>query len=156
MALDTGRIGHEYPAWTHRVSRTKVHEYARALGEDDPRYHADDDTCVAPPTFAATFTLIPAAEALIADDSLGATWNLVHGGQVYEYGPRPLRPGDELSCTPRIADIRSRRGTEVLTVEVDCRFDADDELAVRSTGTIVFLGGDDDAEDADDGAGGSA
>ncbi len=141
-------IGRVYPAWTHRVSRAKVHEYARALGEDDPRYLADDDTCVAPPTFAATFTLIPAAEALIGDDGLGATWNLVHGGQAYEYGPRPLQPGDELTCTARIADIRSRRGTDALTVEVDCRYTADDERAVLSTGTIVFF---DDQSDGDGG-----
>lgn len=149
MGLDTDRIGRSYPAWMHRVSRTKIHEYARALGEDDPRYLAADDTCVAPPTFATTFTLIPAAETLIADDGLGATWNLVHGGQAYEYGPRPLRPGDEVSCTPRIADIRSRRGTWILTVEVDCRFTSDDQRAVLSTGTIVFL---DDPAGGDDGS----
>jgi hypothetical protein len=143
VALDTDRIGTSYPAWVHDVSRTKIHEYARALGEDDRRYLAgpdDDVECVAPPTYAAIFTLEPGAEALMADEGLGAHWNLVHGGQSYDYGPRPLRPGDRLRCTPTITDIRARGDNEMLTIEVDCRFDDTDERAVLSTGTIVFLG----------------
>lgn len=143
MALATDRIGRSYPAWVHDVSRTKIHEYARALGEDDPRFLAgpdDDVACVAPPTYAAIFTLTPGAQALMDDDGLGAHWNLVHGGQAYEYGDRPMRPGDRLRCIPTITDIRTRGANEMLTIEVDCRFDDTDEVAVVSTGIIVFLG----------------
>ncbi len=140
MALNTDRIGATYQSYPYEVSRVKIHEYADALGEDDPRYYGDGDDCVAPPTFAAAFTVIQGAEALVADPDLGAHWKLVHGSQRYDWGSRLLRPGDRLTCTPRIADIRTRGANEMLTVEIDCRFTDTDEQAVRSTGMIVFLG----------------
>lgn len=140
MALNLDRSGHTYPSYDYEVSRVKIHEYARALGETDPRYTSHSEDCVAPPTFAANFTVMQAAEAMMGDGDLGAHWKLVHGGQAYEYGHRPVRPGDVLTCTPRIADIRRRGANEMLTIEVDCRFADTDELAVASTGVIVFLG----------------
>lgn len=149
MALNPDRVGTSYPTFTHDVTRVKIHEYARALGEDDARHLAgpdDDVDVVAPPTFAAVFTIIQGAEALVADEGLGAHWSLVHGAQRYEYGTRPMRPGDRLACTPRITDIRVRGANERLTVEIDARFADTDELAVRSTADIVFLGSAPDRE----------
>lgn len=146
MALDTSRIGAVYPSFTYEVSRAKIREYAQALGEDDPRYFSDGDDCVAPPTFASLFTIIQPGEALLADDGLGMHWNLVHGNQSYEFGDRPLRPGDVVTCTPRIADIRTRGANEMLTLDVDCRF-ADGGEAVAATSLLVLLGSAPERED---------
>jgi hypothetical protein len=173
MALNTDKVGTSYPAYTYEVSREKIREYAMALGESDPRYFSDGDDCVAPPTFAAAFTITKGGQAVFADPELGAHWTLVHGSQGYTYGTRPIRPGDVLTCTPRIADIQVRGRNELLTIEVDCRFatpaaaDADggdDDLAVLSKAVIVFLGsapaadagGDGSAPAADAGGDGSA
>jgi hypothetical protein len=139
MALNQDKVGETYPGFTYEVSREKIREYASALGESDPRYFSEGDDCVAPPTFAACFTVIKGAEGIMSDPDLGIHFALVHGSQSYEYGERPLKPGDVLSCTPRIADISVRGRNELLTIEVDCRFESGD-LAVRSTGVIVFLG----------------
>jgi hypothetical protein len=139
MALNQDKVGETYPGFTYEVSREKIREYASALGESDPRYFSAGDDCVAPPTFAACFTVIKGAEGIMSDPDLGIHFALVHGSQSYEYGERPLQPGDVLSCTPRIADISVRGRNELLTIEVDCRFESGD-LAVRSTGVIVFLG----------------
>ena len=149
MVLDKARIGVSYEPWTYEVSRAKIREYAEALGETDPRYFSDGDDAIAPPTFASLFTIIQGTQAMMADEQLGAHWSLVHGSQRYLYGTRPMRPGDVLTCTPRIAEIRSRGVNEMLTIEVDCRF-ADGEPAVLSTATIVLLGSapSDDAEEA--------
>nr|WP_274387552.1 MaoC family dehydratase N-terminal domain-containing protein [Salsipaludibacter albus] len=138
--MNTDRIGHTYPPVTYDVSRAKIREYAAALGETDPRYSSDGDDCVAPPTFAACFTIMQGAEAMLGDDELGAHFNLVHGSQGYEWGERALRPGDRLHLTTRIADIVVRRGNELLTLEVDCRFADTDERAVLSTSMLVLLG----------------
>lgn len=138
MAVDASLAGKEYPAYTYEVSREKIHEYATALGETDPRYHSDGDDCVAPPTFAAAFTIIRGGEPLFADEDLGLHWNLVHGSQRYEFG-RPARPGDVLTCTPRFVGVTPRMGNEFVRIEVDCRF-ADGELAVLSTATLVLFG----------------
>jgi len=140
MALNRDRVGTTYPPYLYEVSREKIREYAAALGETDPRYFSDGDDCVAPPTFAACFTIVKGSQALFADPGLGTHPSLVHGSQRYRFGDRPLRPGDRLECTPRVADISARGGSEFLSVEVDCRFHDSGELAVLSEATIVFLG----------------
>ena len=57
MALNQSKVGTAYPAYRYEVAREKIREYAMALGESDARYQSDGDDCVAPPTFAAAFTL---------------------------------------------------------------------------------------------------
>jgi hypothetical protein len=140
MALNRDKIGTSYPSYTYEVSREKIREYATALGESDPRYVSDGHDCIAPPTFAACFTVVKGGTAALSDPELGSHPALVHGTQRYVYGARPLRPGDVLSCTPRIASITARGRNEFLVIEVDCRFAGSDELAVRSEATIAFLG----------------
>jgi hypothetical protein len=149
VALNRDRIGAEYEPYRYEVSREKIREYAAALGETDPRYFSDGDDCVAPPTFVACFTIVKGGAAMFADPDLGAHWTLVHGAQGYEFGDRPLRPGDVIVCTPRIADITYRGSNEFLTLEVDCRFEDSGERAVLSKNTIVFLGSAPREETAD-------
>jgi hypothetical protein len=146
MALDPSRVGVTYPSYTYEVSREKIREYARALGETDARYFSDGPDAVAPPTFAAVFTIEHGGRAVLEDPELGAHSSLVHGSQAYELGARPIRPGDLLVCTPRITDLRSRGGSDFLTFEVDCRFDDSGEPAVRSTTMFVFFDPDEAAE----------
>ena len=140
MALNRDRVGTVYPSYVYEVSREKIREYAMALGEGDARYHSAGEDCVAPPTFAAAFTVIKGAAAAFSDPELGTHPVLVHGAQRFEYGERPVRPGDVLVCTPRIADIAAKGRNEFLTLEVDCRFRSDDARAVLASSTIVFLG----------------
>ncbi len=140
MALNRDKLGTSYPPYTYEVSREKIREYAMALGESDPRYFSDGDDCVAPPTFAACFTVVKGGAAAFADPELGSHPALVHGTQRYVYGERPVRPGDVLTCTPRIAGITARGRNEFLVIEVEARFADADELAVRSEATIVLLG----------------
>ena len=140
MALNRDKVGTTYPSYTYEVSREKIREYATALGETDPRYFSDGDDCVAPPTFAACFTVVKGGAAAFADPELGSHPALVHGTQRYVYGERPVRPGDVLTCTPRIAGITARGRNEFLVIEVEARFADADELAVRSEATIVLLG----------------
>jgi hypothetical protein len=148
MALNRDRVGATYPAYTYEVAREKIREYATALGESDPRYFSHGDDCVAPPTFAACFTVVRGGAAAFADPELGTHPALVHGSQRYAFGARPVRPGDVLTCTPRIASITARGRNEFLVLEVDVRF-ADGTLAVRSEATIVFLGSAPAAEEGD-------
>lgn len=140
MALNRDKAGTGYPTYTYEVCREKIREYAAALGESDPRYYSDGDDCVAPPTFAACFTVIKGGQAIFSDPDVGVHPALVHGTQTYEFGERPLRPGDVLECTPRIAAISARGRNEFMVVEVDCRFRDTGEQAVTSKATIVFLG----------------
>jgi len=139
VPLNRDKIGTEYAPYRYEVSREKIREYATALGESDERYFSNHD-CVAPPTFAACFTVIKGGTAAMSDPDLGAHMALVHGSQSFSYDGDPLKPGDVLVCTPRIADIHYRGSNEFLTVEVDCRHEASGDRAVLSSATIVFLG----------------
>lgn len=127
------------PTYHYEVSREKIREYAAALGEDDPRYFSDGDDCVAPPTFAACFTVVRGAEAVLPDPGEQAPAGLIHGSQSFEYPGRPLRPGDRLACTPRLVDVRERRGAAFLTVEVQCRFADSGRPAVVSSARFVRM-----------------
>lgn len=140
MALNRDKIGVTYPTYRYEVAREKIREYALALGETDPRYFSDGDDCIAPPTFAACFTVIKGGEAAFADPELGTHRKLVHGAQRFTFGDRALRPGDVLECTPSIADISVRGANEFMEVHVECRLAGTEVLAVRSEATIVFLG----------------
>ncbi len=140
MALDPSKVGTVYPSYTYEVSREKIREYAMALGESDPRHLSDGDDCIAPATFAASFTVIKGGMAAFADPELGAHPALVHGTQRFVWGTRPLRPGDVLECTPRIESISARGRNEFLVTVVDCRFVETGEHAVSAEVTIIFLG----------------
>ncbi len=139
MALQREKVGTTYPSYAYEVSREKIREYATALGETDPRYFSDGDDCVAPPTFAACFTVIKGGAAAFADPELGTHPAVVHGSQRYTFSGRALRPGDVLTCTPRIADISTRGANEYLVIEVLCE-DAEGHHVVTSQATIVLLG----------------
>jgi hypothetical protein len=123
------------------VSREKIREYALATGVTDEVYRADPSTVpaeqvVAPPTFAACFTI--GAGELFADPDLGAHPNLVHGSQEFDFH-RPLRAGDLLACTPSIVDIVDRGRMELLTFEVDCVDARSSEPVVTARSTIIFF-----------------
>ena len=93
---------------------------------------------MAPPTFAACFTVTRSVE-LFLDPDLGAHFNLVHGSQEYEFH-RPVHVGDTLICTPKIADIKAKGHMEFLTQQIDCVDAETNEPVVTSRGTIIFLG----------------
>lgn len=152
MALNRSKVGSSYPPYRYEVSREKIREYAIALGETDPRYLSDGDECVAPPTFAAAFTLTKGLMALLGDAELGAHPALVHGSQAFRWGERPLRPGDVLDCTSRIEAITVRGRNEFLTTVVDCRFADSGEPAVEAEAVIVFLGSAPQEDAAQEGA----
>lgn len=140
MALNRDKVGTQYPSYRYEVSREKIREYASALGESDPRYFSDGDDCVAPPTFAACFTVIKGGQAAMSDPELGTHFALVHGSQAFTFGGPPLTPGDVLTCTPRIDAISARGANEFLTIAVDCHHEGSGELAVTASQTVVLLG----------------
>ncbi|MGH3665308.1 MAG: FAS1-like dehydratase domain-containing protein [Egibacteraceae bacterium] len=134
-------MGHVYPSYRYEVSREKVREYALATGVTDPACSAETGDVVAPPTFAACFTVTRGGGGMFADPELGAHPNLVHGSQSYAFH-RPVRVGDVLECRPRIADIQVRGRMDLLTLEIECVNADGGEPVVTSRGTIIFFNSD--------------
>lgn len=137
IALNAQRVGHRYPPYHYEVGREKIREYAAATGVDGETVDGDG-RLVAPPTFAACFTVIQGATAALSDPELGAHDNLVHGSQEFTWH-RPVRAGDVLACTPSVAAISSRARSEFLTLQVDCVDATSGEPVVTSRETLVLL-----------------
>ena len=116
------------------MSREKVREYVEATGGGPV---PDDGPLLAPPTFAACFTLARLRQ-VVEDPELGASWNLVHSSQSFDLH-RPLAVGDVLECTPVITEIRDRGRMGLLTLQVDCVDAVDGSPVVISRTGLVFF-----------------
>ncbi|MEP6463523.1 MAG: MaoC family dehydratase N-terminal domain-containing protein, partial [Frankiaceae bacterium] len=94
---------------------------------------------VAPPTFPIVLTMAVAAQA-VHDPALGVDYSrVVHGQQSFSYR-RPLRAGDEVVGTLRIADITSLGRNEVLATEVELSTTAGEPVCTAFS-TMVVRGG---------------
>jgi acyl dehydratase len=101
---------------TYAVGREKVREYARAVGETDPRYldpeaarEAGFDDVVAPPMFAAVYAapaIFPAIEQSGLDFS-----RMVHGAQEFTWH-EPVVAGDEITTEASLEEQYERAGLQ--------------------------------------------
>jgi acyl dehydratase len=110
------------PSRPYQVGREKVREFALAVGEGasvctdlDAARAAGHPDLVAPPTFAATFTL-PLMEAFLRDPAVGWDYGrMVHGEQSFA-AHRPLYAGDEVVTTLHVDELRTRAASLFLTL----------------------------------------
>lgn len=123
MPLSADAVGKSYPVVTYAVGREKIREYALAVGESDPLYldvataraagYAD---VVAPPMFAVVY-VAPALGPALFDPEVGIDFTrLVHGGQVFRWGPLVVA-GDEITTTLTVKTIEERAGNGFFVFE---------------------------------------
>lgn len=116
--------GHTYPAIpTYSVSRTKIAEFAAAVGAKGP-VHTNVDHArslgysdvVAPPTFAVIIAQ-QAETAAITDPDAGIDFSrLVHGEESFVHH-RPLVAGDEITAATTVDRVRSAGGHSMVTLK---------------------------------------
>jgi acyl dehydratase len=159
MALDRKHLGRRYGPYRFTVGLEHVRDFVAATGMGVPGrvlrappegahpWTWDEEAAatspygglVAPPAFAATFAIEPFSAAC-TDPALGIDLvRLVHGEQAFQWFG-PIRPGDVLTTTGEITDLRERGPLdflEVTTTSVDAR----GELVVRGVWTAVIRGG---------------
>ena len=129
MPMNRDAIGRTYSAQgTFEVSREHIRRFADAIGDPNPVYrdpaaaralgHPD---VIAPPTFLTTLGLSLAGPNPVFDPDVGVDYALVvHGEQRFVHH-RPARPGDVLTATTTITDIRDAGSNELLTMEMEIR-----------------------------------
>ena len=141
MPITAEHVGHTYPdAPVYEVSRAKIAEFARALGDDNPAYFADSP--IAPPTFAAVIAA-HAWEALFGDEELGLALNrTMHTDQGFTFH-RPLRAGDVVHAQLGIEKVRNRGTLDMITVVVDLVVGGETVCEARSG--LMHTRGDDNA-----------
>src|SRR6266496_2976098 len=140
MALNQELKGKEYQEVEFTVDRGRVLQFDDAIGEDNPVFRDADaakaagfEDQIAPPTFATVMQIMTSGQVVL-DQDLGLNYALVvHGEQEYEWS-RPVKVGDKLRATPRIADIYARGPNEFLVIEADVKDETGETVVVgRST-----------------------
>jgi hypothetical protein len=107
--VDVSHIGTEVEPVTFPVERGRIRDYARAIREDNPIYF-ESKVPPAPLTFAHTF-LAWGDNLLRTYDEIGIDrTRSLHGGIQFEY-LQPLRAGDELTMTGKLADVYTKEGS---------------------------------------------
>src|SRR5438046_1845243 len=100
------------------VAAEHVARFARALGDANPLYTDPEaarrgpfGTIVAPPTYPIAFMAQALAGGADVFLELGLNFmTLVHGEQEFEY-TRPIKAGETLTLTGRIADVYEKPGS---------------------------------------------
>jgi acyl dehydratase len=111
-------IGRVLSSGSATVTAESIAAFARALGDENPLYVDADaarrgpfGTLVAPPTYPIAFMTQAMAGGMDTFLELGLDFmTLVHGEQEFEY-VRPIRAGETLTLTGRIADIYEKSGS---------------------------------------------
>lgn len=102
-------IGRELSTGTATVDGEHVAAFAAALGDHNPAYRGPGAT--APPTYPIAFMTQAMAGGMNTFLELGLDFmTLVHGEQEFEY-VRPVRVGETLTLTGRIADVYDKPGS---------------------------------------------
>jgi acyl dehydratase len=111
-------IGRLLSTGSATVTAEHVAAFARALGDENPLYVDPEaarrgpfGTVVAPPTYPIAFMTQAMAGGMDTFLELGLNFmTLVHGEQEFEYD-RPIRAGETLTLTGRIADVYEKAGS---------------------------------------------
>lgn len=128
--------GKVYPRTSpYLVSREKIREFARATFASPAQAELGD---VVPPTFPVVIQEQSLALVLSDPDSQIDFSRVVHGDQRFVYA-RPIRNGDELTSTLRVASVKSLGGNSMVTFETSI-FDAANALVCTAISTLVVRG----------------
>jgi acyl dehydratase len=135
--IDHKFIGKEYEPTGYEIGREKMREYARATGDGNPLIMDNEagkaseyGDCVAPPVFASVYNLMGAAQLFFDPEVKLNMAMLVHGEQEFEF-IKPVKPGDVIKTTGKIADIMEKGNNDLVVYEA---------RSVNQEGELVTVG----------------
>src|SRR5437762_3124546 len=116
MAVKLDAVGKEWPPASFDVEAARIHQFASAVGEENPVYHdreaataAGFRDLVAPPMFCVVYSA-PAMGPAITDPNVEMNlMAMVHGGQEFAWG-EPVCAGDVISTEVACRSIEERAG----------------------------------------------
>lgn len=119
MAMNRKLIGRSYEASSYEMKEEAMVRYARATNETNARFldPASEGGLIASPVFPVVYQGRVLGRP-ISDPELNIEFKrALHGEQDMTFH-RPLRPGDILSTTPSIEDIRDKGTGETLSIRL--------------------------------------
>jgi len=149
MAIDPRHVGRRYGPFRSTVCGERIRDFATAVAGGVPGYFGasacdahpwsvDEESAarspygalVAPPTFGVTFAMQPFAQAIV-DPEIGIDLlRLLHAEQEFEHGA-VVRPGDVLTTTGEVAEVRAKGNLDFITVRSETR---------NQVGELVLVG----------------
>jgi len=155
MAIDPRHVGRRYGPFRTTVCAERIRDFATAVaggvpghfgtatGEPHPLTVDEQEAAksrygslVAPPTFGVTFAMHPFALAC-ADPEIGLDLvRLLHAEQEFEYHS-VVRPGDVLTTTGEVVEVRSKGLLDFLTVQSETRNAAGELVLVGRWSAVV-------------------
>ncbi len=140
MTLNRACLGKIYPPITTEVTLEALQNYARACNDDNPRYFeaAPGVGIVAPPMFAVVVTWLSVITAMTDPELQADLLRLLHSAQDIEF-LAPIRPGDSITASGRIASIETHQNGESMALELEAR-NARGETVNRIVFTIFIRG----------------
>src|SRR5215470_11350058 len=116
MAASKDMIGRELSTGSATVDAEHVAAFARALGDPNPAYQGPDAS-TAPLTYPIAFMAQAMSGGMNTFLELGLNFmTLVHGEQEFEF-VRPVKVGETLELTGRIADIYEKTNSAGATLD---------------------------------------
>ena len=139
-----GQVGVDRPPQVYPVEQGMIRRFARAVGDANPRWqdeeYAAKSDCggiVAPPTLALILGFDQMLQTLTAESAV----TVLHGGTELECFA-PMRPGDTIALTSRIANVRERPGkmgkTAFVTFEMSCHNQRQEMVARCCQMAIIY------------------
>jgi acyl dehydratase len=119
MPLNKDLVGKEYAPTTTEATLEAMQNYARAYNDDNPAFFdaARAGGIVAPPMYAVV-TIWSSIMSVVGDPDLKVdVIRLLHGEQDMEFVV-PIRPGDHITASARIASIETKASGETLVIEL--------------------------------------
>jgi len=142
-------IGKVDPPHLREVERGAIRRYADAVGNDNPLYYDEEyakksryGSIIAPPGFFGwAKQTVPSSEGLIG--LMGAMIEagyagILDGGMSYDYF-LPVRAGDTLVASPKVADIALKEGkTKMMIVRFEVTYyNQNGDLVAKAYQTLI-------------------
>ena len=138
-------VGVESDPVTYVVEKWHVSRFAQAIGDDSPIYHDETEArktryggIIAPPTFFRAF--FPKEPPVNVRDEVTLD-RVLDGGSDWEFF-EPIRPGDKITVTSKLADLNVKSGRMgdmlFMAVDITYRNQFDQAVAVQRQNGILY------------------
>jgi hypothetical protein len=128
---DQRLVGRRYETEPFEVTEASIRAYMDAVGDTLP----SEGALTAPPTYAMVYGY-DAYWQLWRDQEVAMdVAHLVHGDQRFTFH-RPVRPGDRIRTTGRLASVTTRGEMELVTFEL-ASMDADERPVSEATAPLI-------------------
>ncbi|HLI80817.1 MAG TPA: MaoC/PaaZ C-terminal domain-containing protein [Candidatus Binataceae bacterium] len=142
MALNKELVGKQYPSTTSEATLEAMQNYARAYNDDNPAFFDASRAggIVAPPMYAVVMAW-PAILGVVGDPDLKVdVVRLLHGEQDMEF-MRPIRAGDSITATAKVASIETKASGETLVIEINATNQAGEKVNLTLFNAFIRGGG---------------